>query len=86
MDTDHLANLVRPCVADLVDHAIRVAALLVWCMGRLAALWDPVIMNRACITQMLKVTELIKNTRYSQQEMLDSLRLFFCYVGHCWGT
>ncbi len=42
-------------------------------MGWLAALWDPVIMNGACITQMLKVTELSKNTCYSQQEMLDSL-------------
>ncbi len=73
MDTNHLANLVWPCVADLTDHAIRAAALLILCMGRLAAHWDPVIMNGACIAQMLKVTELIENTRYSQQEMLDSL-------------
>ncbi len=41
-------------------------------------------MNGACIAQMLKVTELIKNS-YSQQEMLDSLRLFYCYISHHWG-
>ncbi len=43
-------------------------------------------MNCACITQMLKVTELLKNTRYSQQELLDSLRLFFCYIDCRWFT
>ncbi len=43
-------------------------------------------MNGACIAQMLKVMELLKNTCYSWQELLDSLRLFFCYVDHHWGT
>ncbi len=43
-------------------------------------------MNGACIAQMLKVMELLKNTHYSQQELLDSLRLFFCYVNHRWCT
>ncbi len=43
-------------------------------------------MNGACITQMLKVTELLKNTCYTKQELLDSLRLFFCYINHHWDT
>ncbi len=42
-------------------------------------------MNGACIAQMLKVTELLKNTCHMQQELLNSLRLFFCYVNHRWG-
>ncbi len=54
-------------------------------MGQLAPLCSPVIINGASITQMLKVMELIKNTCYTQQEMLDSLQLFYCYISHCRG-
>ncbi len=83
---DHLANLVRPCTAGLVDHAAQGAALLVRYMGKLMPLWSPVMMNGACIAQLLIVMDTIRQTQYMQKEMLDCNCLFHCYIHHCWGT
>ncbi len=41
LDVDPLANVVRPAVADLVDHAVRGVALLVHCTGIEQPLWSP---------------------------------------------
>ncbi len=79
LDTDHLSNPVQPSMADLVNHMMRAAALLIQCMDKKAPLWSPELINGACLAQMLKVMELLKNTSYSQQELLDNLQLFFCY-------
>ncbi len=83
---DYLANLVRPSTADLVDHAAQAAALLVRYMGKLEPLWSPVMMNGACIAQLLIVMDTIKQTQHTQQEMTDRYRLFHCYIHHRWGT
>ncbi len=79
---DYLANLVHPSAADLVDHAARGVVLLVRCMGKLAPLWSPVMMNGACVAQLLIVMDTIKQTQHTQQEMNDSYRLFHCYIHH----
>ncbi len=42
-------------------------------------------MNGAWVTQMLKVMDTIKLTQHMQQEMIDSYRLFHCYIHHQWG-
>ncbi len=86
LDTDHLANVVHPPAADLVDHAARGAALLVRCTGKLMPLWSPVMMNGACVAQILTVTDKIKLTCYMQEEMNDCYWLFHCYLQHQWGT
>ncbi len=44
------------------------------------------MMNGACVAQILMVTDNIQKTQYPQLEMIDCLRLFFCYVLHWWGT
>ncbi len=85
LDVDPLSNVVRPAAADLVDHAARGAALLVRCTGMLHPLWSPVIMNGACVAQLLAVLECICAMQNTQEQMLDCLRLFFCYVQHRWG-
>ncbi len=59
LDVDPLANVVRPAAADLVDHAAQGATLLIRCTGISAALWSPVMMNGACITQLLTVIDRI---------------------------
>ncbi len=51
-------------------------------MGKLAALWSLVIMNGACVAQMLKVMDMIKLMQHMQQEMNDSYHLFHCYIHH----
>ncbi len=79
---DYLANLVRLSAADLVDHAAWGAALLVWCMGKMAPLWSPVMMNGACVAQLLIVMDTIKQTQHTQQELNDSYRLCHCYIHH----
>ncbi len=79
---DYLANLVCPSAADLVDHVARGAALLVRCTGKLAPLWSLVMMNGACVAQLLIVTDMIKQTQHMQQEMNNSYRLFHCYIHH----
>ncbi len=56
------------------------------CTGMLLALWNPVIMNGACVAQLLIVLELIRAMQGSQAQMNDCLRLFHFYVQHCWGT
>ncbi len=71
LDMDHLSNLVRPSPVDLVDHAAQGSVLLVRCTGKLVLLWSPVIMNGACVTQMLKVMDTIKQTQNTQQGMID---------------
>ncbi len=85
LDTDYLANLVHPAAADLLDHAARGAALLVRCTGKLMALWSPVMMNGACVAQILMVMDMIRQTQYTQQEMNDCYHLFHCYMQHWWG-
>ncbi len=49
-------------------------------------LWSPTMMNGACVAQILMVTDKIQQTQYSQLEMIDCYRLFYCYVLHRWGT
>ncbi len=49
-------------------------------------LWSPTMMNSACIAQLLMVTDMIRQTQYMQQEMLDSNCLFRCYMHHQWAT
>ncbi len=44
------------------------------------------MMNGACVAQILRVTDTIQQTQYSQMEMLDCYRLFYCYLLHQWGT
>ncbi len=80
LDADHLTNVVRPLAADLVDHAVRGAALLVRCTGILMPLWGPVMMNGACVTQILAVTDRIRQTQRLQAQMNDCYRLFHCYL------
>ncbi len=84
VDTDHLANIVQPSAADLVDQAIRATALLIRCTRRKVPLWSLELMSGSCIAQILKVTELLKNKCNMQQECLNSLRLFFNYIMHRW--
>ncbi len=69
-----------------MDHVARGAALLVRCMGKLMPLWSPVMMNGACVAQILMVTDKIQKTQYPQLEMIACLRLFFWYMLHWWGT
>ncbi len=49
-------------------------------------IWSPMMMNGACVTQILRVTDMIKQMQYMQQEMNDCYRLFHCYMLHQWGT
>ncbi len=86
LDVDPLANVVRPSAADLVDHAARGAALLVRCTGIEAPLWSLVIMNGACVAQLLAVIDKIRMTQCKQSQMNDCKRLFHCYLEHRWGT
>ncbi len=44
------------------------------------------MMNGACVTQILRVTDTIQQTQYLQQEMNDCYRLFCCYLLHQLGT
>ncbi len=44
------------------------------------------MMNGACVTQVLRVTDTIKQTQFMQQEMNDCYHLFHCYMQHQWGT
>ncbi len=48
-------------------------------------LWSPTMMNGTCVTQILMVTDTIRQTQYMQQEMTDSYRPFHCYLQHWWG-
>ncbi len=43
-------------------------------------------MNGTCVAQLLIVLERICAMQNSQEQMIDCLRLFFCYVLHHWGT
>ncbi len=70
LDVDPLANVVQPAAADLVDHAARGAALLVHCTGIEAPLWSRVIMNGACVAQLLAVIDRIRTTQCKQGQML----------------
>ncbi len=40
------------------------------------------MMNGTCIVQLLIVTDTIRQTQYTQQEMLDCNHLFHCYLQH----
>ncbi len=62
LDTDYLANLVCLYAADLLDHAARGAALLIWCTRKLMPLWSLTMMNGACIAQIQTVTDMIRQT------------------------
>ncbi len=44
------------------------------------------MMNGACVTQILMVTDKIKLMQYMQEEMNACYRLFHCYLQHRWGT
>ncbi len=43
------------------------------------------MMSGACVAQILRVTDMIKQMQYSQQEMNDCYHLFHCYLLHWWG-
>ncbi len=55
-------------------------------MGKLAPLWSLVMMNGACIAQLLIVMDMIRQTQHMHQEMNDCHCLFHCYIHHQWGT
>ncbi len=58
--------------------------MLIHCTGVKLPLWSPLLINGACMAQIIKVMELLKLSPYMQMEWLDCLRCFFNYLMHHW--